>query len=65
MKKHNFEIGDMVRYSWSTDDCGVVLKIACPYKEKPKDIYMYVLWCKGEKNSKKWWVPVDRWVVKV
>lgn len=65
MRKHNFEIGDMVRYSWSTDDYGVVLKIECPYSEKPEDLYMYVLWSKGEKNSKKWWVPIDKWIVKI
>ena len=65
MKKHNFAIGDLVKYSWSKDDCGIVLKIDCPYNEKPEDTYLYVLWAKGEEKSKKWWVPIDRWVVKV
>jgi hypothetical protein len=65
MKEHDFEIGDIVKYSWSTEDRGVVLKIACPYKEQPDNLYLYVLWAKGETKSKKWWVPIDKWVVKL
>ena len=41
MKKHNFVIGDLVKYSWSKDDCGIVLKIDCPYSEKPEGTYLY------------------------
>ena len=65
MKEQKYQIGDMVRYSWNTSDCGVVLKVECPYSEKPEELYLYVLWSKGETNSKKWWVPIDRWIVKV
>ena len=59
-----FVVGDVVRYSWQYNECGIVLEIGAPYQDNEGKEYLYVLWSHTDSSRVKWWVPIDCWVVK-
>jgi len=60
----SFAIGDLVKYSWQKEGCGIVLDIGSPQHEREGREYLYVLWTTTEASQIRWWVPIDRWIIK-
>ena len=66
----DFQVGDLVRYSWNEENAGVVLEInhlpLPPYLDSSSgQLYLKLLWNKLQDGKDCWWVPIDRWVVKL